>query len=106
MLACAVCTPDLPRQSQVDRSPFNKCKKQFCANAYTPELPPSVLHLLVHASRRNSASLDISHLRCLHRVLVLKVFDRRAQDVRAAEIDKVEIAACFRPGDIVRAEVG
>ncbi len=30
---------------------------------------------------------------------------RRAQDVRLTEIDKVEIAGCFRPGDIVKAEV-
>jgi exosome complex component CSL4 len=29
----------------------------------------------------------------------------RLQDVRATEIDKVEIGNCFRPGDIVRAEV-
>jgi len=29
----------------------------------------------------------------------------RSQDVRATEIDKVEIYKCFRPGDIVRAEV-
>eukprot|EP00243_Klebsormidium_subtile_P004205 TRINITY_DN18004_c0_g1_i1.p1 TRINITY_DN18004_c0_g1~~TRINITY_DN18004_c0_g1_i1.p1 ORF type:complete len:194 (-),score=37.31 TRINITY_DN18004_c0_g1_i1:172-753(-) len=29
----------------------------------------------------------------------------RQQDVRATEIDKVEIATSFRPGDIVRAEV-
>jgi len=29
----------------------------------------------------------------------------RVQDVRATEIDKVEIAKCFRPGDIVTAEV-
>lgn len=27
------------------------------------------------------------------------------QDVRATEIDKLEIGNCFRPGDIVRAEV-
>jgi exosome complex component CSL4 len=25
--------------------------------------------------------------------------------VRATEVDKVELAACFRPGDLVRAEV-
>ena len=30
---------------------------------------------------------------------------RRLEDVRAAEIDKVQIASCFRPGDIVKAEV-
>jgi len=29
----------------------------------------------------------------------------KKQDVRATEIDKVEIVRCFRPGDIVRAEV-
>lgn len=29
----------------------------------------------------------------------------RLEDVRAAEIDKVQIASCFRPGDIVKAEV-
>ncbi|CAG9467428.1 unnamed protein product [Pedinophyceae sp. YPF-701] len=29
----------------------------------------------------------------------------RQQDVRATEIDKVEMAKCYRPGDIVRAEV-
>ncbi|DBB12766.1 hypothetical protein WJX82_000709 [Trebouxia sp. C0006] len=29
----------------------------------------------------------------------------RLEDVRAAEIDKVQIALCFRPGDIVKAEV-
>ena len=29
----------------------------------------------------------------------------RLQDVRATEIDKVVIYDCFRPGDIVRAEV-
>jgi len=29
----------------------------------------------------------------------------RQQDVRATEVDKVELAACFRPGDLVRAEV-
>lgn len=29
----------------------------------------------------------------------------RVQDVRATEIDKVEIYQSFRPGDIVRAEV-
>ena len=29
----------------------------------------------------------------------------RLEDVRAAEIDKVQIASCFRPGDVVKAEV-
>ncbi|EIE25237.1 hypothetical protein COCSUDRAFT_52805 [Coccomyxa subellipsoidea C-169] len=29
----------------------------------------------------------------------------RQQDVRATEIDKVEMYSCFRPGDLVRAEV-
>eukprot|EP00898_Chlorokybus_atmophyticus_P005386 jgi/Chlat1/5849/Chrsp4S06234 len=29
----------------------------------------------------------------------------RVQDVRATEIDKVDMYSCFRPGDIVRAEV-
>ncbi|BDA41466.1 Exosome complex component CSL4 [Coccomyxa sp. Obi] len=29
----------------------------------------------------------------------------RQQDVRATEIDKVELYSCFRPGDLVRAEV-
>lgn len=29
----------------------------------------------------------------------------RAQEVRATEIDKVELYKCFRPGDIVKAEV-
>jgi len=29
----------------------------------------------------------------------------RAQDVRATEQDKVEIYKCFRPGDIVKAEI-
>lgn len=30
---------------------------------------------------------------------------RRLQDVRLTEIDKVEVHSCFRPGDLVRAEV-
>ena len=30
---------------------------------------------------------------------------RRLEDVRATEIDKVQIANCFRPGDIIKAEV-
>jgi exosome complex component CSL4 len=29
----------------------------------------------------------------------------RLQDVRATEIDKVVMVECFRPGDVVRAEV-
>lgn len=29
----------------------------------------------------------------------------RAQDVRASEVDKVELQSCFRPGDLLRAEV-
>ena len=29
----------------------------------------------------------------------------RTQDVRATEIDKVQLYLCFRPGDVVRAEV-
>ncbi len=29
----------------------------------------------------------------------------RLQDVRATEIDKLEMYACFRPGDLLRAEV-
>lgn len=29
----------------------------------------------------------------------------RVQDVRATEIDRVDLGSCFRPGDIVRAEV-
>lgn len=29
----------------------------------------------------------------------------RLQEVRSAEIDKVEMYKCFRPGDIVKAEV-
>ena len=29
----------------------------------------------------------------------------RAQDVRATEVDKVDVSACFRPGDVVRARV-
>lgn len=29
----------------------------------------------------------------------------RTQDVRATEIDKVQLHLCFRPGDVVRAEV-
>ena len=29
----------------------------------------------------------------------------RLQDVRATEIDKVQLSACFRPGDIVKARV-
>lgn len=29
----------------------------------------------------------------------------RLQDVRATEIDKIDIASCFRPGDIVRAHI-
>nr|KYP74517.1 3'-5' exoribonuclease CSL4 isogeny [Cajanus cajan] len=32
-------------------------------------------------------------------------FDDRQQDVRATEIDKVEMHLCFHPGDIVRAHV-
>lgn len=32
-------------------------------------------------------------------------FDDRQQDVRATEIDKVEMHLSFRPGDIVRALV-
>ena len=28
-----------------------------------------------------------------------------SEDVRATEVDKVEIDKCFRPGDVVRAEV-
>ena len=30
----------------------------------------------------------------------------RVQDVRLTEIDKVELHCCFRPGDLVKAEVG
>ncbi len=29
----------------------------------------------------------------------------RQQDVRSTEVDKVEIYKCFRPGDIIKAEV-
>jgi len=36
---------------------------------------------------------------------IMKCIDCRLEDVRAAEIDKVQIASCFRPGDIVKAEV-
>ena len=32
-------------------------------------------------------------------------YPRRQQDVRATEVDKVELIACFRPGDLVRAAV-
>ena len=36
---------------------------------------------------------------------LLQITFIRTQDVRATEIDKVEIYKCFRPGDIVKAEV-
>ena len=37
--------------------------------------------------------------------LYMKSLDCRQQDVRATEIDKVDVHTSFRPGDIIRAEV-
>lgn len=38
-------------------------------------------------------------------VLIERLFFNRQQDVRATEIDKVDMHLSFRPGDIVRAVV-
>ena len=38
-------------------------------------------------------------------LVVLAVPACRQQDVRATEVDKVELIVCFRPGDLVRASV-
>ncbi|GFH17409.1 S1 motif domain-containing protein [Haematococcus lacustris] len=45
-------------------------------------------------------------LHVLHQAMLpLLLYPSRLQDVRSTEIDKVVLHHCFRPGDIVRAEV-
>lgn len=44
-------------------------------------------------------------LQTLRRLKTFQCLHYRVQDVRLTEIDKVEIHSCFRPGDIVKAEV-
>lgn len=49
----------------------------------------------------NTSFISDSDLQFLH----MKSLDCRQQDVRATEIDKVDVHTSFRPGDIIRAEV-
>lgn len=73
----------------------------------TPTALPQPGAVVTAKVTKVNARLAVTDILCIGNVAVAEKFSGiiRQQDVRSTEIDKVDIFASFRPGDLVRAEV-
>lgn len=83
-----------------------KAKIEIVRNGKRSAIPQIGATVIVKVTKVNPR-LVVTDILCVGSIAVSEKFSGiiRQQDVRATETDKVDMSSCFRPGDLVRAEV-